>query len=537
MNISSFLEHHSIIENPFRAEEARHDPVFTRLGLGPTTHPDFEKFVGDPHRPATSIVFGEKGSGKTAIRLQLAARITEHNLANPRAKVLLIAYDDLNPVLDRLCQAAGLSGLNPGERNRDVLRVLKQVRLSDHMDAILHLAVADLTDRLLGDVESTDGADLADEGVKSLRHAPDQVRRDMLLLQALYDRPDISAERTRRLIRLIRPPRIRRHPAMRALTWLGWIVPLVVLASILTYAAPPTGSFAERLHGALAAMREGTLSETDQTIATTLIIAAMALWGFGLAKTFIWDALSRARLARTLHRALRAAPRSRAVIAQSFAEAPGLLRDRTAMPTDGSEDSRYGLFARLRRVVERLGYLGIIVVVDRVDEPTIINGDQERMRYLIWPMLHNKFLQLDGIGIKMLLPIELRFELFRESSAFFQEARLDKQNLIERLSWSGAMLYDLCNARLNACRHAANDPISLLDLFEQTVTRQDIVDALDQMHQPRDAFKLIYQCMQEHCANVTEEDSGWRIPKLVLDAARRAQADRVQLFQRGARPA
>ena len=69
------------------------------------------------------------------------------------------------------------------------------------------------------------------------------------------------------------------------------------------------------------------------------------------------------------------------------------------------------------------------------------------------------------------------------------------------------------------------------------MTRQDIVDALDQMHQPRDAFKFLYQCIQEHCSNVTQEQAAWVIPRLVLETVRKQQSDRVQQFYRGVRPA
>ena len=149
----------------------------------------------------------------------------------------------------------------------------------------------------------------------------------------------------------------------------------------------------------------------------------------------------------------------------------------------------------------------------------------------------HKFLQHDGMAIKMLLPIELRHALFKESSAFFQEARLDKQNLVERLSWTGAMLYDLCNARLAACLAPGAPKIALLDLFAEDVTRQDLVDALDHMQQPRDAFKFLYRCLTEHCASVTGEEGAWRIPKHTLEVVRKAEADRVMGLQRGIRPA
>ena len=109
--------------------------------------------------------------------------------------------------------------------------------------------------------------------------------------------------------------------------------------------------------------------------------------------------------------------------------------------------------------------------------------------------------------------------------------------MIERLSWTGAMLYDLCDSRLRSCRSEGAEPIGLLDLFDEDVTRQDIVDALDQMHQPRDAFKFLYRCLTEHCSNVTREQEAWRIPRLVLEQMRKVESDRVQALYRGIRPA
>lgn len=139
--------------------------------------------------------------------------------------------------------------------------------------------------------------------------------------------------------------------------------------------------------------------------------------------------------------------------------------------------------------------------------------------------------------MKMLLPLDLKHLLYRESQDFFREARLDKQNLIDRLTWSGAMLYDLCTARLNACRTNGAEPMSLTDFFDDTVSHQDLVDALDQMHQPRDAFKLMYTVIQDHCAGIPEETPQWKIPKLVLDNIRRDQVDRLSGMLRGTRPA
>ena len=91
------------------------------------------------------------------------------------------------------------------------------------------------------------------------------------------------------------------------------------------------------------------------------------------------------------------------------------------------------------------------MLVDRVDEPHMINGSVEQMRMLLWPMLDNKFLKHPGIGFKLLLPIELSHYIDREDRDFYQRARLDKQNMIPSLEWTGEALFDVASARLKAC--------------------------------------------------------------------------------------
>ena len=118
---------------------------------------------------------------------------------------------------------------------------------------------------------------------------------------------------------------------------------------------------------------------------------------------------------------------------------------------------------------------------------------------------------------------------------------MDKQSMIDRLMWSGATLYDLASNRLRAVKSttssgqeagtdrqdsgdsSAEGPAdtgaasglasgggetaggTLTDLFATDVSREMLVDALDQMHQPRDAFKFLYQVIQEHCNTVPDD--------------------------------
>ncbi len=189
MTLADLLNHWSLRENPFRGEEARRDDVFVRMsaenagaaaearaqaaaeikavadllgdpqvsrvaaaaaGVKPIFHSDFEKILGDLRRPASAVVFGEKGSGKTAIRLQIAQRIGEYNRQNPGARVLLVAYDDLNSVLDRLHER--LAGKSAAES-------LRSTRLVDHIDAILASVVPRVVDGILGRPAPSDPKD------------------------------------------------------------------------------------------------------------------------------------------------------------------------------------------------------------------------------------------------------------------------------------------------------------------------------------------------------------------------------------------
>ena len=75
MKTQQFLEHHGIRSNPFAEEDAQTDPVFKEYCIASTHHPTWDKIYGDPAEPATSIVFGEKGAGKTAMRLQIVRHL------------------------------------------------------------------------------------------------------------------------------------------------------------------------------------------------------------------------------------------------------------------------------------------------------------------------------------------------------------------------------------------------------------------------------------------------------------------------------
>ncbi|MHC4990862.1 MAG: hypothetical protein ACYTGC_07760, partial [Planctomycetota bacterium] len=196
MNVTTFLDHYEISENPFMGEEALHDTVFTRIE-DECRHPDFPKVCGDLQRPASAIVFGEKGSGKTAMRMQIEQSVEQHNRRNPRQRCLAIQYDDLNPVLDRFCRH---------DRQREPMDSLRSFRLVDHMDAMLGAVVPGIVDQVLGELRGRPAPLMVEEEPGQARRPHQQLdratKRDLLMLQLCYDAPDAAAHRTSRLKRM-----------------------------------------------------------------------------------------------------------------------------------------------------------------------------------------------------------------------------------------------------------------------------------------------------------------------------------------------
>ncbi len=483
MNIETFLERYHLEQNPFAAEEARLDPVFDRL-IGTTlTHPDFAKIAGSPGKPSTSVVFGEKGTGKTAIRILLARQIQSHNHAEPDNKTLLIPYDELNPVLDNLMRA----------KKQDAGKLFESIRLADHQDAILSSAMTALGDAMLGARgKHEEPVSLPENLPTVVKRMSKQSRSDLSVLAALYDTPRLGV--------------------VFVLSYL-----LLNHASGLVWDATPPGWL------------------------TAVVVGS----GLLSALLFAYWALRHVTLYRLAKRIRKETP----IINQSVGSLksmlarikPGELKRQPWPVASGDEDldtdSRYQLTRHLLDAIEPLGYDGMTVLIDRVDEPTLVAGDAEKMKRIIWPMFDAKFLQQDRLGVKMLLPIELRYELRKESGDFFREARLDKGNLIEKLTWTGSTLYDVCTFRLRACLAPEAESMTLMDLFDDSVDRGLMIESLDQMHQPRDAFKFLYAVIQQHCQGVPEDADDYKVARSTLDSVRRAQAERVKDLHRGLTPA
>jgi hypothetical protein len=207
---------------------------------------------------------------------------------------------------------------------------------------------------------------------------------------------------------------------------------------------------------------------------------------------------------------------------------------------DGAEE-RYELLRKFQGVLKSLGYAGIIVLVDRVDEPQLIEGDPRKMRALIWPLLDHKFLRHPGIGAKLLLPIELAYYLEKEDKEFYDRARPDKLNLIKPLRWTGPSLYDLASDRLQACATTNGTPDGdgtphgprLRQMIDEAVGDDALKDALGNLRTPRQLFKFLHRLLEEHCHRHTEDAPRWTIDADTFRTTLAAHIRDLDAFDRG----
>jgi hypothetical protein len=430
MQTKHFFEHHGLVQDPFTQEDAKEDLVFRRGCADHTFHPLWGKIYGHPEEPSTAVVLGERGSGKTALALQIIEQLAGFNQSHPDRRVLVLDYHDFNSFLD--------------EFTRDGQKNLAAWELRDHMDAILSLGVRKLVDLIVEEDGRPEGI-----GPQLLAHLDLQQKRDLLLLAAIYDRSD-KITRTKRCQHLARALRYRRR-------W--WLLPSLLLLW------PPYGRrwFATRK---LARAIEGEI------------------------RVLSHDSVEFRRLLLRFGR-------------QDLAKQP--------LTRFADSDTRYKLLTKLIDVGRTLGFAGLVVVVDKVDEPVRIKGDPQKMFDLMQSIFDLKFLKHDHLGIKLLLPAELYRPLQKHLDG--KLARLDKQNFVRSLQWGAASLHDLINARLQACSTPSEPSVSLRRMLDATVNDGDIMNWLERLRIPRHAFKFMHEMIAMHCQSHTDEQPAYEVSR------------------------
>ncbi len=474
MKIEQLLAHHGIAKNPFAEEDAQTDPIFKEHCIADTYHPAWDKVYGDPREPSTSVVFGEKGAGKTAMRLQIAQHLQRFNEKHPDERVFVIEYDDFNPFLDRFRDRLFT-------RKKRADKVLSQWKLWDHMDAILMLGVTSLVDRIL-DVRQPSGW----PGIKIDAQKVDDLdrhqSRDLLVLAACYDQSTAETytgrwHRLRKRLKFLSP-------------WAYWPLAVGIAGSL-----------------AMLVLAIVLIAKVDGALGYWWLYLLMIAGTWG---PWLWQFGKNWLRGRGIVKHVRVGNHETSQVRKVLMHFSTSELAGQPLPNKDRTDDRYELLYKFQGLLHSLGYQGLVVLVDRVDEPHIINGSAELMRALLWPMLDNKFLKQSGVGLKLLLPAELSEFIQREGREFYERARLDKQNMVPSLEWSGEALFDVANARLKACAADGKAP-TLRDLFDPAISDQRLFSALRELRVPRHMFKFIYRLLVAHSNAYTDEKPVWTI--------------------------
>jgi hypothetical protein len=491
MNIQSFLEHHGILRNPFAEEDAQTDPVFKEHCIRSAYHPVWDKVYGDPSEPATAIVFGPKGSGKTAMRLQIDRHLSRYNRDNPDKRVFVIRYDDFNPFLDHFQQR--LSRWS----NKRPEKVLEAWRLWDHMDSILCLGVTRLVDGILEGgtpnsgvaLEERDSGAISAESAKRLDRT---TSRDLLLLACCYDSSTASTFTGRWTAlrkRLGFSNWMVHWDLALAISW--FVVAVITLLTIFF--------------------------RSDDFVSTRTMLWLLPLVSLLGAIPYAWRWLRCQKMAFGIRRHMRVGKRELGSLRKVLMQIPTKELASQPLPRFDRTDDRYELLNKFQMLLQPLGFAGTIVLVDRVDEPHLTGGKPEWMRRFVWPLLDNKLLKHPGLGFKLMLPQELYRDIERESREFHERARLDKQNLIPSFAWTGEALYDLARSRMLACAAEGQNP-EPQSLFDDKLSYQRLLMVFQSLRVPRHLFRFLFRVLVEHCNKYTDSAPRYKIDSETFEA-------------------
>lgn len=498
MNTQSFLDHHGIVRNPFAEEDAQTDPVFKQHCIRNAYHPAWDKVYGDPTEPATAIIFGPKGSGKTAMRLQIDQHLVQFNAEHPGDRVYIIRYDDFNPFLDHFCERLGKRAARRPEKALDAWR------LWDHMDAIMCLGVTELIDQVLSHEDrsrSDDGNRIDAALVKKLDRND---ARDLLLLAACYDQ-STTATFNGRISQLRQRLGFSNWTAsLDFYVGVFWSILVTIVIGVLFWNS---------------ADEEGV-----RTWNLLWLIPILAFFG-KLPYLIRWTKNHFA--AAGIHRHMRVGKRETGAVRKVLMQFPARELESQPVPRYDRTDDRYELLRKFQGVLSRLGFNGMVVLMDRVDEPHMTGGKPELMRRFVWPMLDNKLLKHPGLGFKMMLPEELYRDTERETREFHERARLDKQNVIPAFHWTGESLYDLTRSRMQACAAEGQSP-EPRDLFEDSLSYEKMLIAFESLRVPRHLFRFLYRVVSDHCNRFTDSEPQFKIEKSTFETVLAVYAREIQ---------
>lgn len=488
----TWRQHWGLSEDPFACEDADKDLILASVDPA-AVHSGFDRIFGNPRSPAPGIVFGEKGSGKSGLRLMTRRWLERHDQQHPEARTFVIEYVDFDAGLEGVQRSLAITGTD-GESAQ---RVLDRWELSDHLDAILSIGTTKLADQLL-----------AGESAPEL--SPKQ-RVEALVLAALYhDSPRRGITETLRGLR-------RKLRARNLRT--GWTRTLRLIGTLAAVAL------------ALVPHLWGEAPGRDDLWYVAGAVVLLVVWGMTAVG---WFALN-ARASRAAN-SVRVLHRDPAVLREVLAALTPKERAEFVLPKGTDSATRYELLDQFLRLLKAAGYTGCYVLVDRIDEPSLLSGSDERMRRFVEKLLDIKLLQFPDLAVKLFLPIEME-SLYRSAPAeSLKRMRLDKSNLIPELKWTGQELFEIANQRLKACLTPTSQAKGLMDLFAPEVEPVHLRETLGALGTPRYALGFLSALFTEHVrelpGDLTPEDARWRCPRALFDVVRAGWIDRTGILRR-----
>ena len=490
MFIETWRKHWGLTQDPFSCEDADKDVILPRMSET-AVHSAFDRLYGDPLSPAPGIVFGEKGSGKSGLRLAMRRK-----LSGPAhgARVLCTEYLDFDGYLERFRRSVGAKAA----ADRIGRAVRDHWTLSDHLDALLSGGVTELVDQVLAE---------ADWPTLTSKQ-----KADLLLLTGFYydSRRSTTEDALRRLRGRLRLKSLR-APIVRTVRIL-----LSVVAVALALAPSVGPSLGLDVPGTPLAWY----------VAAAVLLSVV--WGEAL-----YRKAQLAAAARSV-RNVRVLDRDPALVAGVLAGLDPHVRREFALPKGTDQATRYDHVARFESLMRSFGRDSWYVLVDRIDEPSGLNSDPDAARRFVETLLDHKLLQVPGLALKLFLPVELDGIYRNASPDELKRMRLDKSNLVPQLDWTGQELIEIANQRIDAC--SSSPGLTLQRFFAEDLSPDYLRQTLQTLGTPRYALGFLTSVFLEYARNLPgdlpEDASEWRVPRAHFDVLRASWIDQASLLRR-----
>jgi hypothetical protein len=452
MERAAWLRSFGLGRDPFEAPDARRDEVLALEPMG-MLHVRYAEVHGATEVPHSCLVEGVPGSGRTALCMQLVAEDEHAALQRPGLGRRVVPIDRFAEV------AGGVEERRGGE-----------ITACEAIDLVLHRIVPEIVDEVLG--IANDGArprmPVADAAA-AIESAGPSACRDLVVLQALYDRADGAPSRT-----MLLRDRFALSGGVLAEASRSWGLVLLGSSALL---AVVLVAFGDRRDEAIVRALPSVAPEWAQAlpwIGLGLVLSA----GLGLLGRWAVAGLYAQSRVRRAMRSIVVTDRDAEDLATCLNEwRPVDLR---RVPKRGAIGPRLDLLDRLERIVRLLGWRSIAVVVDGV-------GDDATSRRAIKALLDERIVQRSGTSVVLAAP-----------PTAVEDVRVPCSRVV--LDWPVPALRRLIQSRLDRCADRPVAAPSLDALFEQAITSDEIDGWLARWATPRAALDAIDALVREQAS-------------------------------------